>query len=40
MKNINETQLIKFKIILKNIKGKNIQIKIYFKCLFTSIFKL
>jgi len=37
--NINETLLIKFKNILKkNSRKTNIQIKIYFKCLFTSIF--
>jgi len=37
--NINETKLIKFKNIFKIYKNKkNIQIKIYFKCLFTSIF--
>jgi len=37
--NINETYLIKFKnIFLKYKKKINIQIKIYFKCLFTSIF--
>jgi len=37
--NINETYFINLKTIFKkNIKGKKIQIKIYFKCLFTSIF--
>jgi len=37
--NINEIKLIKFKnIFFKIQKGENIKIKIYFKCLFTSIF--
>jgi len=41
IKFVNITSLIKFKNIYKKYKRKtNIQIKIYFKCLFTSIFQI